>query len=366
MAELKDIPGIGKAAMDLLDAAGIRDSAHLARQDPEELLDELVQANEVLSVVKRTPGLSTVEKWVAASIDLEVEDAEAEESETEKPAPKQKSKPSEPVAPPVNYEQNPEVAAMLEQAPCAIPLPGKIMMAGKLRVADVPAGKLLNRYSGDLDVRVGNSDSDRNEVPSRRASNVTSTNGAMAGEPDIDSAAVKPMQPEKKARRTVSSQSKNPEQDRVALIRSPLEKTNRGKDPDSRRFIRGVLHTHPISMRVAAISTLLLLIILPLAVIATFLLLISREFPGTLPWVRHWIIAFPIALPIAALFYFIWGFHAKCRICTQKPFVHKAARKHIKAHHAPGLGFVFPLCVHLLTFSWFRCSSCGTPVRLKK
>jgi hypothetical protein len=27
---------------------------------------------------------------------------------------------------------------------------------------------------------------------------------------------------------------------------------------------------------------------------------------------------------------------------------------------------VVPLCLHLLLFSWFRCSSCGTPVRLKK
>ena len=40
--------------------------------------------------------------------------------------------------------------------------------------------------------------------------------------------------------------------------------------------------------------------------------------------------------------------------------------KHIKAHRFPGMGYVVPLCFHMLTFGWFRCSSCGTPVRLKK
>ncbi len=72
------------------------------------------------------------------------------------------------------------------------------------------------------------------------------------------------------------------------------------------------------------------------------------------------------ALPIVGLGYLIWGFSGKCRICTQKLFVNKGALKHIKAHRLPGMGYVVPLCLHLLAFSWFRCSSCGTPVRLKK
>ncbi len=152
----------------------------------------------------------------------------------------------------------------------------------------------------------------------------------------------------------------------MALIRAPREKTNRGKDPNSRSYVRGVLHTHPWSLRVGAVFSLLLLINLPLAIISAFLLLVSREYPDTFSGVPEWILAFPIALPIIGLGYLFWGFSGKCRICTQKLFVHKAALKHVKSHRLPGMGYVVPLCIHLLLFNWFRCSSCGTPVRLKK
>lgn len=349
MADLKDIPGIGKAALELLDAAGIRDAAHLARQQPENLLAEVTSANDVLEIVKRLPARSTVEKWVAAAAKIE--------RTTPQPTPPGKpqtspAEPSAPIAPPVNYENSPQVTGMLEQAPYAIPLPGKILMEKKVRVSDIAAGLLLNRYSGDLDVRIGDPEAPTHDLPEPRPSQNTAT--------------LTPHTPGKKGTRLPARPRENHEQDRVALIRTPLEKTNRGKNPESRRYIRGVLHTHPIGLRIGALSAILLLITLPLAVISTFLLLASREMPASLPWVPQWILAFPIALPIAGLFYLIWGFNGKCRICNQKLFVHKGALKHIKAHRLPGLGYVLPLSIHLLTFSWFRCSSCGTPVRLKK
>ncbi|MEP2776802.1 MAG: DUF4332 domain-containing protein [Luteolibacter sp.] len=374
MAALNDIPGIENASLELLDSAGIRNAGHLARQEPEKLLEELIRANEVLSIVKRTPGLATVEKWIAAAADLEgIELAkpepavsQAKEEEQRQTDEREQEEPAAPVAPPVDYEHSPQVVEMLDQAPCAIPLPGKIMMEKKLRVGDVPAGLLLNRYSGDLDVRIGNPEMAKNGVPSRRGSTNTSTIEAPGLDREFDSTTVKPLEPGKKGKRIASRPQEEHEMDRVALIRTPLEKTNRGKNPESRRYIRGVLHTHPFGLRLGALSSILLLFLLPVAVVSTFLLLASREMPDSLPWVPQWILAFPIALPVVGLIYFIWGFHGKCRICTQKLFVHKAALKHIKAHHVPGFGYVFPLCVHLLSFGWFRCSSCGTPVRLKK
>lgn len=370
MAALKDIPGIGNASLELLDAAGIRNSKHLSEQQLDMLYAEILKANEALSLVKRTPGKTTVEKWIVAAQEIEaIENSALEgESESEEAGAKRAGmkKAQQPIAPPVNYENRPEVAEMLEHAPCAIPLPGKIMMEKKLRVGDIPAGLLLNRYSGDLDVRIENPELEKRGVPSRKVSQYTSTIEAQSGDAVFDEGAVKPMQSQKKGRRIAKSRKEDHEMDRVALIRAPLEKTNRGKNPASRRYVRGVLHTHPIGLRIGALSTLVLLVMLPLAVISAFLLLGSREMPDSLPWVPRWIIAFPIALPIIGILYFIWGFNGKCRICTQKIFVHKAALKHIKAHRLPGLGYVFPLCIHLLTFNWFRCSSCGTPVRLKK
>src|SRR5690606_13662746 len=56
--------------------------------------------------------------------------------------------------------------------------------------------------------------------------------------------------------------------DRVALIRGPLEGTNKGRNPKSRRYIRGVLHSHPVSMAVGAVLTLILFFVLPVAIVS--------------------------------------------------------------------------------------------------
>jgi hypothetical protein len=40
--------------------------------------------------------------------------------------------------------------------------------------------------------------------------------------------------------------------------------------------------------------------------------------------------------------------------------------KNRKAHHIPVLGYVFAVAVHIVLFRWFRCTYCGTPVRLKE
>lgn len=355
MPALDEIPGIGKGSLELLDAAGIRDTGHLTQQDPVKLVAELKRANEVLGISKRSPGIAMVDKWILAA--LELRGTQPPESEPE----------LEPV-PPVNYEANAEVAGMLVRSPYAIPLPGKVMMEKRLGVSGVPAGLLLNRYSGDLDVRIGDPSNPRPDVPVRRAA--SSVEQRVTTQPDrrqFDSSGVMPATPDPATRGTRVAKSKTGhEEDRVALIRSPREATNRGKDPNSRRYIRGVLHTHPWSLRIGAVFTLLLALNLPLAIISAFLLLISREMPESLPWVPEWILAFPLALPLVGIGYMIWGFSGKCRICTQKLFVHKGALKHTKAHRLPGLGYVIPLCLYLLLFNWFRCSSCGTPVRLKK
>jgi hypothetical protein len=173
-------------------------------------------------------------------------------------------------------------------------------------------------------------------------------------------------QPAKEKGNRVPGSKSGHEEDRIALIRAPRAETNLGKDPDSRQFIRGVLHTHPWHLRFGAVFSLLLLANLPLAVASAFLLLASEEKPEIFAWVPQWSIAFPIALPITGLGYLLWGLTGKCRICNQKLFTRKGALKHVKAHRLPGMGFVVPLCLHLLAFNWFRCSSCGTPVRLKK
>ncbi|QTN32624.1 DUF4332 domain-containing protein [Akkermansiaceae bacterium] len=358
MASLNEIKGIGEASLQLLAAAGIQHAESLAAQDAGDLVEELRRTNESLGISKRPPGIATVEKWIAGAADLVGAPPPAAVDE---PGGETSASPV-----PVNYEANGEVAEMLSRSPYAIPLAGRIMMEKGLAVSDIPAGLLLNRYSGDLDVRVDDPAAQRTEVPSRRSSGNMETIEKTTARRHFEASSAKPMGLPTTGEKRIPKSKQGHEEDRVSLIRAPREQTNRGKDPESRSYVRGVLHTHPWSLRTGAFFSLLLLVNLPLAVIAALLLLLSREMPETFPAIPEWFLAFPIALPITGLGYLFWGVSGKCRICTQKLFVHKAALKHVKAHHFKGIGYVVPLCIHLLLFSWFRCSSCGTPVRLKK
>lgn len=377
MAKITTIPGIGKSTQELLEVAGFLDVHALANAGVDELVAALDKANEILKISKRTPPRSSVEKWVEAA--RKIAGVSAVPAEQEAPS-----------RMPVNYEANAEVAQMLENSPCAIPLPTKVMVENKLAVSDIPAAILLNRYSGDLEVRV----SDRGPAPessnkARPSPEPTATPQAVAqpeaaeverpspsgaiqrtgpeSRLDIDTSRVKTFeefssQPKQRQPRKKTQQ----ETDRVALLRAPREETNRGKNPNSRFYIKGVLHTHPLGLAFGAIVTLLLFLILPAAVVSAGLLFVTDQFPGTLPWVPKWLIVFPAALPVLAFLYLIFGVGGKCRICGQRLFWPRHCRKNSKAHHVPGIGHIIPTALHMLTFKWFRCIYCGTPVRLKK
>ncbi|MFD2255447.1 DUF4332 domain-containing protein [Luteolibacter algae] len=362
MPTLNEISGIDPSSLELLEAVGIRNAENLAKQDTDFLVSELEKANEVLEITEHTPGRAEVAEWISAAGTL-TGGGEVVAAPAPARAPRKVEKSDQE---PVNYEGNAEVAAMLAEAPYAVPMPGKKMMEQNLKVSDVPAGILLNRYSGDLDVRIADSDGVEKEPLVVNASKSKAERLRPGAKRPFDPTQVKPMSAIASPAVRVPVSKSGHEEDRVALIRAPREKTNRGKDPNSRRYIRGVLHTHPWSLRFGAVASLLLIIDLPLAIISAILLLLSDQMPETITWVPKWILVFPVALPVLGLLYFIWGFTGKCRICTQKLFVHKAALKHVKAHSLLGMGYVVPLSLHLLLFSWFRCSSCGTPVRLKK
>jgi len=150
------------------------------------------------------------------------------------------------------------------------------------------------------------------------------------------------------------------------LLRAPSAAINEGKDPKSRRYIRGVLHNKPVQMYLGAFFTLLMLVWTPLAVAASYLLVLSLEASGMYSWVPRWFMVFPVVWPVLLVIWLVCGLPGKCRVCGQRLFIHRPHMKNVKAHYVRGLGYVVPLCFHLLTFSWFRCSHCGTPLRLRK
>jgi predicted flap endonuclease-1-like 5' DNA nuclease len=74
-ADLFRIQGIGEEYSDLLEAAGVDTVVELSRRNPENLHATLMGINEVKSLVKRAPTLSSVEDWVdqAKSLPRKVE-----------------------------------------------------------------------------------------------------------------------------------------------------------------------------------------------------------------------------------------------------------------------------------------------------
>jgi len=383
MAAFQSIPGIDPSSVELLEAVGFLDESSLAKADVDALLRELQAANALLKLADRTPERDEIERWVHAVGGRQAVAGKGAEEEGSLAA--------------VNYELNPEVAEMLETAPFALPLPAKLLVDKKLGVGDIPSAILLNRVVGDLEIRVAPSEPveplpvvppaapESKGLPPQKSSPATAPAKTESARIETVLTEVRRTEPANHRRaidvtrvKSVSDVStvrlKGPAavsavdpDDRVALIRAPRPETNAGKDPESRRYIRGVMHSHPYRLTAAAVVTLLLALILPLAIVSAGLLLWSDLQPELLPWVPKWLLAFPLALPVVGAAYFIWGVGSgRCKICNQQLFVPRGVNKNSKAHHVPVVGYIIPTALHLLVFRWFRCTYCGTAVRVKE
>lgn len=277
---------------------------------------------------------------------------------------------SEPVAAvdpqvPVDYEQSPELQAMLDAAPYALPLPARALMERKLPVFAVPEGVLLNSYVGDLEIRVNQRAPGKTRYRSM-GEDVAASSRMAHSRLDLDLEKIREANPHDRGLVKIPAVSPGSGEDRISLLRAPRPSTNKGVNPNSRWFIRGVLHSNPVSLYFGAVATLCVMVSMITSVAAATLLMLSLELPEKFAWVPPWILAFPASLPVCGLIYLIWGLSGRCRICNQKLFVHSAHLKNSKAHRVIGLGYIVPMCVQMILFRWFRCSHCGTAVRLKE
>ena len=70
LADLFRIKGIGEEFSDLLEEAGVDTVPELAQRNPENLHGKIVEVNEAKKLVRRVPGLSQVQDWVAQAREL--------------------------------------------------------------------------------------------------------------------------------------------------------------------------------------------------------------------------------------------------------------------------------------------------------
>lgn len=398
MSSLTRIPGLGQSTLELLEAAGFQSVEAVALAEPSALLRELQMANQVLHISEGAPSPDEVDELIRA----------ARATEVAQPAAVNGAPASSAV--PIDHERNPEVQRMLAAAPFAIPLPSRVLRDRGVSVGDIPAGILLNRYSGDLDVRapVTKPVSATKPVPVVLPAPVvqdTPVRSILPAGTHASESAPRPASGAPQPSLTVVQLAENtapkqgldlnkvrtfeeavadsfklpdevvaaqkptaaaPANDRVSLLRTPREETNRGRDPKSRRYIRGVLHSQPVKIYLGALTTLPMLLLFPVSLLAAVMLLASDLMPLWFGWVPGWWIVLPVSLPVFGLLWLTTAVGGICRVCGQKLFVHRGHLKNPRAHHIRFLGYVLPLCIHILLFRWFRCSHCGTPIRLKE
>jgi hypothetical protein len=371
MNDLANILGIEKPSLELLEAAGFINARLLAQSDSGQVTAELRQANEVLQICGQPPSEAEVSQWIGRA--REIAGAPIDKPGAKSPAPVTQDTLVTQVTQveqlaSVNFEATPEGLSMLAVAPLALPLPARVLMNHQLAVADIPPALMLSEYRGDFKIRT------TRQVPESRAPiqvmgtspmvRIAENTGGQRLE--IDTSRVRATTDAAPLRDAARHAVTAPVDERIDLLRAPRASTNKGRDPKSRRYIRGVLHSHPVGIYVGSLATLLLMALAPLAVVSAMLLLLSREVFDHFSWVPEWVIAFPLALPVVGIAYLILALRCRCRICGQGLFRSRPHLKDSRAHHIRGLGYIFPLCIHILLFHWFRCTHCGTPVRLKE
>lgn len=370
MAKLTSIDGIQDGQLELLEAAGFVEVRHVADIEASVLHKELEKANKMLSILDEMPGLEEVEAWVTKARGGE---PTAEADESEEPEDESDAVENGPVEL-VNYEADPDVQDMLQKAPLALPIPNRELAARGIPPVEVAIAPVLNRAAGDLDVRVSAHDPYKPAVPdlapkSKRSGLVKVGSSRSTSRRGIDAGRIRSLDDARSgdtAVQPLTAADPTDEDDRLRLLRTARESTNRGKDPQSKSFVRGVLHDRPMQVWFGCVLVILFQIVVPLSLVSAPLLILSDQKPETFAWVPRWIIAFPVSLPVIGLLCLMISCRVKCRVCGQKVLLPRHCRKNVKAHHVKGLGYVFPLAIHTLVYRWFNCTFCGTSVRIKE
>ncbi len=70
LADLFRVKGIATQYSELLEAAGVDTVVELSKRVPENLFKKMEEVNEDKKLVRRTPALKEVNKWVAQAKDL--------------------------------------------------------------------------------------------------------------------------------------------------------------------------------------------------------------------------------------------------------------------------------------------------------
>lgn len=374
MPKINTISSIPAKAVELLEAVGYLEVSDLRGADLDDLIQELKKANEILEIMASADlSAATIGQWrqwamgeqgnsygAKAQVDdpsaLQSEDAKKSKPVKKKQAAgnQQKGTSVEKKAPKrelVNFEKDENMMQMLALSPVAEPLDAMLLAEEEIPLDDVADGVLLNQCDASAKINImttlGRADSLlRQDEASRTKLNAS----RIRNFDDLDSSVqyVKPL-------------DRGPLKD--AVVSSP--DLNEGVSPKSLKFIKGVFHTDAVSVRRAALTSLIFSAVLVVNIISLLGLFLFRTRLEA-GYVLTWVVSLLFVLVVSALSYFYYANKARCIVCRQPPLMPKKCIKHKKAHHVKGAGYILPTALQLLRYKWFYCTYCGTAIRLKK
>ncbi|MGC6427385.1 MAG: DUF4332 domain-containing protein [Akkermansiaceae bacterium] len=316
--DLTNISGLGKLSIELLETVGIESLDALSRGNADQLLVEITRANGILKIRKKAPTTIEIQKWIGQACELTGYDPESEIVKLDAIVPE------------------------VEEVLVAIPVSGKSLVEKGIKASEVPVIEVIERSKPPL-----KTDTARRQAPDSRPKEKV----AKGVFKDVTATSKEKIKPN--GRKNIES-LKSTSRD-VRTRTSPG--LNDGKKEHSRSFIRGVLYPQAGRIRAAALVAVLFFISIPVALLGAALIILNREVV--------WVIA-PAVTLVLGILYLMVAVKIKCRICGQPLYVSKGCHKHVKAHHIPVIGYILPMSLHLLLFGWFRCTYCGTSIRLKE
>ena len=361
-------------AIELLEAAGHTDIKSLFEHSYEEISQELIKANNVLQIVdgdlsdnRLLEWLKTIEQQAGKELTRsQISPSIVPTTQSPSKTPSQQSAQE----PPTQQNQAPLVSRLdLQQSPVAIPLSKDFTERHNLNLESLPQGTIrsVDNSTPSTIPEPAKQQGLVSQVNLNQTNNLepiqTSTPPSLFGK---DSTNAKPAPLDKS--RILSMEEYQQEGSKVAqpaepkqnnLTRTTRKETNEGVNPESKFFIKGVLHQDIPKFKIGSYAFLFFNLLILIIFAVTPLAIIDKE--------KYWWCIFAPGLMLPAAFiYFTVCQKASCPICTQKQYALKRCLKHKNAHHWPVFGYMLPTCLHALFFKWFRCIFCGTSVRIKE
>jgi hypothetical protein len=285
VADLLDSQVISGDDAQLLGAVGVETLEALSQSEPENLLDEIENANSHLGLVEQLPNLDQLVIWINEARNR-LDEAE-----------------STPVT---------RLDEVVELIPISVvkayPVSKESILKNKIEVGDVP---VMDEFLEEKDLyveEVRKIDSETSEIkatvreispntPTRKISSKEDIRESISG---TEKAEVEPLE-------------RNKEFD---LRKTATPEINAGRTLHSRAYIRGVLHPQPFRVKLGAFLSVLTLILIPLSLMAGGALLLFKDDHELVIWSA----AVPAVLVILALMYSMFARPVKCRVCGQ-PFI---------------------------------------------